>query len=116
MAAVLSRPIPVSTFCCFSFSYPPSTVLLYCMKTSFQTSKYFPQLHPGLHSFEQGSFPVSINISVSGPQGPVFPAGPHQLSFLGKKKMRSFGMPKDCHDLADSSSLGASPSPLKTEI
>src|SRR3989338_5360976 len=106
IAAVLSRPIPVSTFCCFSFSYFPSPVLLYCIKTSFQTSKYFPQKQPGLQSFEQGSFPVSTNISVSGPQGPVFPAGPHQLSFFGKKKILSLGIPDDCHTLADSSSLG----------
>src|SRR3989338_6172565 len=106
MAAVLSRPIPVSTFCCFSFSYSPSAVLLYCMKTSFHTSKYFPQEHPCLQSLPHGSAPVSTNISVSGPQGPVFPAGPHQLSFLGKKKILSLGIPDDCHTLADSSSLG----------
>ena len=31
----------------------------------------------------QAGLPVSMNISVSGPQGPVVPAGPHQLSSFG---------------------------------
>ena len=81
MASVRSTPIPVSTVFMASGRYVPFAVLLYCMKTSFQTSMYLPQLHPGLHSGPQGRRPVSMNISESGPQGPVWPAGPHQLSF-----------------------------------
>jgi hypothetical protein len=39
---------------------------------------------PGLHSGPQAFRPVSMNISESGPHGPASPAGPHQLSFLGR--------------------------------
>ena len=53
------------------------------MKTSFQISKYLPQEQPGWQSGPHAGRPVSMNISESGPQGPVSPAGPHQLSSLG---------------------------------
>ena len=32
----------------------------------------------------RGGWSRMMNISVSGPQGPVMPAGPHQLCFLGR--------------------------------
>src|SRR3989338_9450922 len=111
---VLSTPIPVSTVFCFSGRYSPSAVLLYCMNTSLHTSKYLPQVHPGLHPLPHFSFPVSINISVSGPQGPVTPAGPHQLSFFGRKNILSFGIPSPSQIFSDSSSFGASLSPANT--
>ena len=52
-------------------------------------------------------------ISVSGPQGPVVPAGPHQLPDLGRKKMCSGFMPHFFHSPALSSSRGQSSSPAK---
>ena len=63
----------------------------------------------GIHvsNYVNGNASVSINISVSGPHGPVVPAGPHQLSFFGRKYIWSSGMPKDLQISADSSSLGA---------
>src|SRR3989338_2587861 len=106
--------MPVSTFFCFSLEYFPSAVLLYSMKTSFHISKYLPQLHPGPHVFEHGFLPVSMNISVHGPQGPVIPAGPQKLSLFPSQYILSPGMPRFCHILADSPSFGASPSPAKT--
>ena len=40
----LSRPIPVSMLGLASLTaFSPAFSTLYCMKTSFQTSKYFPQ-------------------------------------------------------------------------
>ena len=81
---VLSNPIPVSTFFCFNGSNFPSIVLLYSIKTLFQISTYLPQSQAGEHFSEHFGLPVSIKISVSPPQGPVCPAGPHQLCFLGK--------------------------------
>jgi hypothetical protein len=75
------------------------------MNTLFHISTYLLHLHPGLQSFEQGTFPVSMNISVSGPQGPVGPA--HQkLSSSGKKNILSLGIPQLNQMLAASSSLG----------
>ena len=62
----------------------PSACLLYCMNTSFQISRYRPQSQAGEQSGPQGSLSVMMNISVSGPQGPVMPAGPHQLFSLGR--------------------------------
>ena len=53
MARVRSTPMPVSTVFCASGGYFPSAVLLYCMKTSFQTSMYLPQWQPGLQSGPQ---------------------------------------------------------------
>ena len=76
---VRSRPMPVSTFFCSRGGKVPSACLLYCMNTSFQISRYLPQEHAGEHSGEQGGTSRIMNISVSGPQGPVVPAGPHQL-------------------------------------
>ena len=84
------------------------------MKTSFQISKYLPQEQPGRHSLPQASLPVSTNISVSGPHGPVFPAGPHQLSSMGRAKIRSRGMPSFCQIATESSSIGTFSLPSKT--
>ena len=65
------------------------------------------------------SFQISTpltNISVSGPQGPVFPAGPHQLSSLPRNFI--FLIPKSFQIFSDSLSFGIFSSPLKhvTEI
>ena len=81
---VRSRPMPVSTFFCARGMKLPSACLLYCMNTSFQISRYRPQEQAGEQSGPQGSLSVMMNISVSGPQGPVMPAGPHQLFSLGR--------------------------------
>ncbi len=92
-AIVLSSPIPVSTFFWLRGSNLPSAVLLYSIKTSFHISTYLPQLQAGEQSLEHFSLPVSINISVSGPQGPVRPAGPHQLCSFGRKNIWSSATP-----------------------
>ena len=84
------------------------------MNTSFQISKYLPQWQPGRQAGPQAGLPVSMNISVSGPQGPVWPAGPHQLSLRGRKWMRSPGCPTDLQTPAASSSGGTSSSPANT--
>ena len=65
--------------------YLPSMVLLYCMKTSFQISTHFPQPQVGPQSGPQSGLSTGTNISVSGPHGPDWPAGPHQLSSLPRK-------------------------------
>jgi len=44
---------------------------------------------------------------VSGPHGPVLPAGPHQFSSLSKNAILSFGIPSLSQISADSLSLGA---------
>ena len=85
MQIVRSTPMPVSTLWRPSGSNTPSAFLLNCMKTSFQISMYLPQWQPGRQSGPHFSLPVSMNISVSGPQGPVSPAGPHQLSSRGRR-------------------------------
>ena len=72
--------MPVSTFICLSGVNFPSASLKYCMKTLFQISVYLPQWHEGPQSGPHLGLPSSKKISVSGPQGPVCPAGPHQLS------------------------------------
>src|SRR3989339_1507048 len=74
------------------------------MKTSFQISTQ--RLSLGSKSAGASSDAVQKNISVSGPHGPVCPAGPHQLSSLPKNAIRSFGMPSDSHTDAASSSFG----------
>ncbi|OPZ68007.1 MAG: hypothetical protein BWY81_01043 [Firmicutes bacterium ADurb.Bin467] len=74
----------MSTFCCLSGTNEPSACLSYCMNTSFQISRYLPQEQAGEQSGPQGSLSVMMNISVSGPQGPVSPAGPHQLFSFGR--------------------------------
>ena len=84
VATVRSSPMPVSTFFWRSGSNTPSATLLYSMNTLFQISRYLPQSHPALQSGPQAGRPVSKKISVSGPHGPVCPAGPHQLFFLGR--------------------------------
>ena len=76
--------MPVSTFFCLSGMKVPSFCFSYCMNTSFQISRYLPQEQAGEQSGPQGGWSRMINISVSGPQGPVMPAGPHQLCFLGR--------------------------------
>ena len=53
------------------------------MNTSFQISRYAPQWQAGEQFGPQG-FLVMMNISVSGPHGPVMPAGPHQLCSFGR--------------------------------
>ena len=106
MQIVRSTPMPVSTLWRPSGTNLPSSFLLYCMKTSFQISMYFPQWQPGRQSGPHFSLPVSMNISVSGPHGPVVPAGPHQLSSRGRRKMRSSGMPSDFQIATASSSAG----------
>ena len=93
----------------------PSAFLLYCMNTSFQISKYLPQEQAGEQSGPQGSLSVMMNISVSGPHGPVIPAGPHQLFSLGRKKIWSSLTPHLRQSSALSSSRGQSASPAKTE-
>ena len=75
--------MPVSTFFCLSGMNVPSFCLLYCMNTSFQISRYAPQWQAGEQFGPQG-FLVIMNISVSGPHGPVMPAGPHQLCSFGR--------------------------------
>ena len=50
------------------------------MKTLFQISVYLPQWQDGPQDGPHFGRPSSKKISVSGPQGPVMPAGPHQLS------------------------------------
>jgi len=57
-----------------------------------------------------------MNISVSGPHGPLFPVGPHQLSSL-PRNFTSFTF-SDFQICSDSVSFGASLSPAKhvTEI
>ena len=52
---------------------------------------------------------------MSGPQGPVSPAGTHQLSFLGRNAILSFFIPRESQMFAASSSFGASESPAKQE-
>src|SRR3989339_2150880 len=86
------------------------------MKTSFQISNQLSSSVPALLPAGGNSVsPFQKNISVSGPQGPVCPAGPHQLFSLGKKAIRSAGTPNDCQILAVSSSLGAVWSPINTD-
>ena len=111
---VRSSPMPVSTFFLPRGSYTPSALLLYCMKTLFHISRYFPQSQAGEQSAQHFSLPVSQKISVSGPQGPVVPAI-HQLFFFGRKKICPSFKPHSRHIFADSSSRGASASPSKTE-
>ncbi len=51
---------------------------------------------------------------MSGPHGPVFPAGSHQLSFFGRNAILCFGIPRDSQIFEDPISFGASLSPAKT--
>src|SRR3989344_734278 len=90
---VRSTPIPVSTFFCFNF-LNPSFVLLYSIKTLFHISKYFPQLHPGLHSLLPFLFPETKKNSWHGPQGPYSETGPQKFS-LPRKKIFFFFIPND---------------------
>ena len=76
--------MPVSTFFCLSGTKVPSACFSYCMNTSFQISRYLPHEQAGEQSGPHGGRSVMMNISVSGPHGPVMPAGPHQLCFFGR--------------------------------
>src|SRR3989344_2360233 len=82
-------------FFCFASEYFPFLFFSYSIKTSFQISTQF------------------TNISVSGPHGPVSPAGPHQFSSFSKNFILL--IPKDFHIFSASISLGESLSPEKTE-
>ena len=61
--------------------------------------------------FGAGTESDQQNISVHGPQGPVSPVGPHQLSDFSimppsMNIILSFGIPKEIQIFEDSSSLG----------
>ena len=114
MHTVRSTPMPVSTLWRPSGSNVPSAFLLYCMNTLFQISMYLPQWQPGRQSGPHLGLPVSMNISVSGPHGPVVPAGPHQLSSRGSGKMWSSGRPCRFQRAIASSSRGMPSSPANT--
>ena len=64
--------------------------------------------------FRGNRSPSPKNISVSGPHGPVWPAGPHQLFFRQKPILFS-ETPTDLQRPADSSSSGASVVTSKTD-
>ena len=113
VAMVRSRPMPVSTFFWARGSNFPSPTLLYSMNTLFQISRYLPQSQPALQSGPQAGRPVSKKISVSGPQGPVSPAGPHQLFFLGRYTIWEGSAPISTHRSWETVSRGASASPSK---
>ena len=81
---VRSSPMPVSTFLRSKGVKVPSAERLYCIKTLFHISRYLPQSQAGEQFGPQAGLPVSINISVSGPQGPGMPAAGHQLFSLGR--------------------------------
>ena len=114
IVSIRSNPIPVSTFFCASSVKLPSASLLNCIKTLFQISTYFPQWQDGPQFGEHFGLPISQNISVSGPQGPVCPAGPHQLHSLPYLKICSFLSPWLFHISTVSSSAGAISSPSNT--
>src|SRR3989344_5250382 len=97
-------------FFCFAFSNPV-LVFIYCIKTLLPISTHV--LSSVLNFLGAFVFALQKNISVHGPQGPVSPAGPHQLSFFGSNAIFSFGIPNESHIFSDSSSFGASLSPSK---
>ena len=84
---------------------------MYCMRTSFPISTQL--LFLGSNFFGGFSEEDQKNCSVSGPQGPTAPAGPHQLSSFPRKAILSLGMPSESQTSAASVSLGAFLSPLK---
>ncbi len=98
-----------------SFSaFCPASFTLYCIKTSFQISTYFPQLQVGEQSSQQSGLSITRNISLSGPQGPIPPPKAHQLSSFPKKNTLS--IPQAFHALQAISSRGAVSSPAKTLV
>src|SRR3989338_6208361 len=78
LVTTLSTPIPVSTFLWARGTTLPSFFFSYSMKTSFHISAHLLSLGSNF----KGAFPLPVqkNISVSRPQGPASPTGPHQLS------------------------------------
>ena len=82
--AILSNPMPVSTFLCGNGSSLPPSLRSYWVNTRFHISTNRSQSQAGSHSFrpQPTCSPWSKNISEHGPQGPF---GPCVGAFEGQK-------------------------------
>ena len=110
---IAGRTDPIGTDGFGSGFISPLASRLNCMKTKFQISTYRPHSHGNVHSvwpsFEDAG-PISKNISLHRPHGPVSPIA-QKLSFSpGIATTRSAGAPVAFHKSAASAST-PTPSP-----
>ncbi len=100
-AETLSSPMPVSILGLGSRERLPSSSLSYCIKTRFHNSHHLSQSHfpiPHSDAPQLRSSPLSINISLQGPHGPVSPIL-QKLSFSPNLIILHEGMPAiSCHN------------------
>src|SRR5690554_6660079 len=85
----------------------PFSSRLYCINTKFQISNQRSQSHSPIAQTSASHFlssPLSIRISLQGPQGPVSPID-QKLSFSPNRNILSLGTGvNSCHKLKASSS------------
>ncbi len=100
--AILSSPIPVSILGFGRGVSLPVLSLSYCMKTRFHNSLHLSQSHfpiPHSGASHRSSSPLSMKISLQGPQGPISPML-QKLSFSPNLTILSAGIPViSCHSL-----------------
>ena len=107
MAAIRSRPMPVSIFLDGKGASRPSSWRSNCWSTRFQTSTKRCESFSGVRSFGPFGF-VSTRISVHGPHGPL---GPFEGADSGQKfssspnrQMRASGTPISSRQMPNVSS------------